>query len=171
MDGKQTHPLKHWQTRPSNFLKIWTNKDGQFLNTFTFCLCDIKFSYQIQDTGGIVGPAVGNSPWPWGKQDTTFQAPSGLMASSSWDVFFSPVTCLSKRWLIKKYTPEVEHKPWKIMVSNRNLLFQGSTFRCHVSFFGSTSIIGWWNRLFSLKTLGTLILKLYASLFNSSQLH
>ncbi len=115
-------------------------------------------NHPIQDTGGIVGPAVGNSPWPWGKQEVTFEG--------------------TKDWW-HRYTPEVEQRvfPWKndgfpigispFCILFYGVLFSGAMLICR----GCTSMIWWWNRLFSLKTLGALILKPYSSLFNSSQLH
>ena len=42
------------------------------------------------------------------------------------------------------YTPEIQHGTWKMMVSNRNLLFQGAPiFRFHVCFWGGVPLVGY----------------------------
>ena len=45
------------------------------------------------------------------------------------------------------YFPENKDNPSKMMVSNRNLLFQGSIFRCHVNFWGVVEIQWPWMTL------------------------
>ena len=86
-------------------------------------------------TPPLAGPgstgSAGSSTGSAGGGSAVLRTAVGLAVGQRTDA----VPSLSEPWGSWEFTlPETNSSPLKMMVSNRNLLFQGSIFRCYVSF-------------------------------------